>query len=366
MIPEESRFESDPCAVLDDDRPTAGPALPEGWRLDVPDVASADDVTALTRLLRDHERHGRGWASASAADVEVEIAGLRTRENLVVRDAEDLPRAWGSVHDRASGRMLLVHVVDRSLPGPLADLCSDLLLAWADGQARTVGAARGLAAQQIDTGTFDDDPRQDAWLERAGFVRARRWAQMSRPVLASETELVPDPSGWCVDGLRLRLVRTGADGLPDHDDLRAVHDVLEEAFRDHYNGREESFAEFVHRLQEDPGHRWDHWWLAEMVDDAADGDAPLPVGALVGSASAGSTSTYVAYVGVRAAARGRGVARGLLTTVVADAAARGRESVALEVDADSTTGADALYRSLGWRTSYATWSWHRHVTTAEA
>jgi ribosomal protein S18 acetylase RimI-like enzyme len=60
--------------------------------------------------------------------------------------------------------------------------------------------------------------------------------------------------------------------------------------------------------------------------------------------------------------RGRGVAKGLLRTVIADAAARGRDNVGLEVDADSPTGADRLYRGMGWETSYVTESWHRDVT----
>jgi GNAT superfamily N-acetyltransferase len=61
------------------------------------------------------------------------------------------------------------------------------------------------------------------------------------------------------------------------------------------------------------------------------------------------------------AARGRGVAKGLLRTVIADAAARGRDRVGLEVDADSSTGADRLYVSMGWETAYVTESWHRDV-----
>ncbi|UMG93897.1 GNAT family N-acetyltransferase [Nocardioides sp. TF02-7] len=60
-------------------------------------------------------------------------------------------------------------------------------------------------------------------------------------------------------------------------------------------------------------------------------------------------------------ARGRGVGKRLLRTVIADAAARGRDRVGLEVDADSPTGATDLYLGLGWRTSYVTESWHRDV-----
>ena len=60
-------------------------------------------------------------------------------------------------------------------------------------------------------------------------------------------------------------------------------------------------------------------------------------------------------------ARGRGVAKGLLNTIIADAAGRGRDRVGLEVDADSPTGADGLYTSMGWKTKYVTESWHRDV-----
>ena len=72
--------------------------------------------------------------------------------------------------------------------------------------------------------------------------------------------------------------------MPDEDDLRTVHDMLESAFADHFNCHEETFDEFLFRLREDPGHRWDHWWIAELVD----GDEPEPAGALVGAVSEGS------------------------------------------------------------------------------
>ena len=75
------------------------------------------------------------------------------------------------MHDRASGRMLFVHVVERDLAERLGRACSDLLVEWAVGQAREVGAARGLDVQQIDTGAFADDERQHAL---AGRVPASR------------------------------------------------------------------------------------------------------------------------------------------------------------------------------------------------
>jgi ribosomal protein S18 acetylase RimI-like enzyme len=304
--------------------------------------------------------------------VEVSEEGLRTRENVVVRDETGQIRAWGSVHDRAEGRMLFVHIVERDLPDEVARCCSDVLVEWAVGQARAVGAARGLDVQQIDTGAFADDERQHRWLAAAGFERVRTWWQMSRPVTPDEDDLVSTPDHWERDGVVFRLVRRSGDGtgMPEEADLRAVHDVLEGAFVDHFNSNEETFEEFLFRLREDPGHTWDHWWLAELTEDqdegsggAGDGE-PQPVGALVGTvseSSGGPDGSYVSYLGVLEAARGRGVAKGLLRTIIADAAARGRDRVGLEVDADSPTGAAGLYTSMGWRTKYVTESWHRDV-----
>ena len=351
MTPDESRFEPDPEELVE---PPEG--LPDGWQVGTPDPDDLGDLRRLTELLRAHEREGRGWAAAGKEDVLVEVSdhGLRTRENVVVRDEAGLIRAWGSVHDRASGRMLFVHVVERGLPEQAGRACSDLLVEWAVGQAREVGAYRGLAVQQIDTGAYADDERQHRWLAAAGFTRVRTWWQMKRPVLPEETGLVDDPVRWERDGVVVRLVEPEGGGEPVEADLRAVHDVLEAAFTDHFNSKPETFDEFLFRLRQDPGHRWDHWWLAEV-----DGQ---PAGALVGTES--GSGSYVAYIGVIELARGRGVAKGLLRTVIADAAARGRDHVALEVDADSPTGADRLYRGLGWETSYVTESWHRDVPVA--
>jgi ribosomal protein S18 acetylase RimI-like enzyme/N-acetylglutamate synthase-like GNAT family acetyltransferase len=347
-VQEESRFEPDPEELVDPDD-VAG--LPARWTVDVP-AAEGADVDRLTELLRDHERHGRGWAAAGRDDVLVEVGGLRTRQNVVVRDDAGVVRAWGSVHDRAGGRMLFLHVVARDLTEQVGRACSDVLVEWAVGQAREVGAARGLAVQQIDTGAYADDERQHRWLAASGFERVRTWWQMSRTVTPEEASLVPSPVRWSDRGVTFRLVDADVEA-----DLRAVHDVLEAAFTDHFNSKPETFDEFLHRLREDPGHRWDHWWLASLDDGT-------PVGALVGT-HAGSGS-YVAYIGVVEAARGRGVAKGLLRTVVADAASRDRDGVGLEVDADSETGAHHLYESMGWRTAYVTQSWHRDVPVRTA
>ncbi len=333
--------------------------LPSGWTVCTPEES---DVDELTTLLRRHEKHARGWAGSSEDDVLVEIseAGASSRHNAVLCDRDGVARGWASAHDRASGRMLFSMVVDPRLDDSLADRVAEVLFEWGEEAASTVGRERDLDGQQIDSGAFADDKRQQRWLAKAGFERVRTWWQMDRPV-RSEDGAVPDPK----PGVRIRRVERAGSGMPEENDLRAVHDILEDSFADHFNSHAETFDEFLSRLREDPGHRWDHWWLAELLD----GPEPEPVGTLVGTVSGETakngawraTSSYVAYIGVLGSARGRGVAKSLLSTIIGDAADRGLAGVGLEVDADSPTGADALYVSMGWETKYSTQSWHRDV-----
>ena len=194
---------------------------------------------------------------------------------------------------------------------------------------------------------------------------------MTRPV--DPTEVLPP----LCEGVTVRRVHTHDNGIPVAQDLQVVHRMLEESFQDHFNSYRESFPEFVQRLREDPGHRWDHWWLACVsapLDTSVSGEVPTsldrrdePAGAIVCSVlppdTTGSEGLYVDYIGVDRIARGRGVAKGLLHTVLAAAALLGHDRVGLEVDADSPTRAGQIYVSMGWTTDYLTESWFRDVAT---
>src|SRR5690348_17684547 len=68
---------------------------------------------------------------------------------------------------------------------------------------------------------------------------------MIRPVSAEEADLDAEVS----DGVRIRRVERQGTGMPSEEDLRTVHDILEESFADHFNSHEESFDEFVFRLR---------------------------------------------------------------------------------------------------------------------
>lgn len=336
---------------------TEPPALPAGWVSAAPAPGDVDD---LVRLLRRHEQEARGFPGADSETVAAEVTGrgADTRAHLLVKDRDGRARAWVNCHDRASQRVLVGVTVDPDLSTEVADTVAEHCLWLAERFSRQIMSERGVSASHMDSGAFEGDERQQRWLQSAGFELMRHWWQMSREVGADERTSLPEPR----PGVQVRRVRRDDSGMPHEQDLHDVHDVLEDSFEDHFNSYREPFEDFVARLREDPGHRWDHWWVATV-----DGS---PAGSLVASTTTGHRDekgepvpdgSYIDYIGVSAKARGRGVAKALLYAVIADAASRGRRSVGLEVDADSPTNADQLYTSLGWTTAYITQSWHKKL-----
>jgi len=332
------------------------PDLPEGWRGRIP---GEEDLPALLALRAADHAPFTGEAGVDAAAVRSEVVGQAswTRRQLVVTREDDRPRGWVSVQDRAAGRTTVSLWLERDpAAGDESSQVAGGLYAWADLQGAAIARLRGLELTRMDASPYAADLVQRGWLERAGYACRRRWLHMTRPVDPHET--FPPVR----DGVTVRRVARHENGVPVAQDLQIVHLMLEESFQDHFNSYRESFPEFVQRLREDPGHRWDHWWLAFVSQED---EEYVPAGAIVCSVLAGDATgtegTYIDYIGVNRAARGRGVAKALLHTVLTDAVDRGHNRVGLEVDADSPTSADGLYRSMGWETDYQTESWFKDV-----
>ena len=330
------------------------PELPSPWVARQPVL---DDLPRLLQLRRSDKSRWTGSVHLDEAAVESEVAGLASwsRRQVVAVGDDDVAVAWVTVQDRAGGRTMVHLYVDRSIDDPAA--LAAPLYAWVERQAIDLAVLRELQETRLDASPFADDDEQQQWLRAAGYVKRRTWLHMDRPVKPEEAHSLPAPR----DGVRVRRVETHDNSMPVAHDLHVVHRMLEESFEDHFNSYRESFSEFVQRMREMPGHRWDHWWIAEVEIE----DEWVPGGALVCSvipATPDSTAaSYVEYIGVHRLARGRGVAKALLHTVIADAAERRRDTVSLEVDDDSPTGADGLYRSMGWEVDYVTDSWFKDL-----
>ncbi len=339
------------------------PVLPARWASRLPLEADVPAVTAL--LLADAQAHDPE-ASVETDQIASRLVGLRSwsRRQVVIVPADDAtplaeraPVAWVGIEDRARGRTNVQWVVGQEVPD--RESLAAALLDWADEVGGSFARHRGLDGTQLDATAESGDTGRMRMLEAHGYTKVRTWLHMERPVSPEEATTTPAPR----QGVRVRRVDTHSTGLPVAQDVRTVHRMLEESFADHFNSYRESFAEFASRLVEGPEARWDHWFIAEVQQ----GDGSwLPGGGLVADPMPATPSagegTYLEYLGVHRSARGRGVAKALLNTAIRDAAERGRTRVGLEVDADSPTGADGLYRSMGWETTSRTLSFHAHVT----
>jgi mycothiol synthase len=323
--------------------------LPDGWSVRFP---GSEDVPALAGLATaaQHAFRGTGGVEEETVSALVTGSGSWTRRQLAVADREGALQAWVSVHDRAAGRTMVDLTVRPGLPE--GDDVAAPLLSWAAEAARAMAGLRQLESTQLDASPYAADERLKRWLTDAGYAKVRTWLHLTRPV--DDADELPAPR----EGVVVRRVAEHDDGQPVATDLQVVHLMLEESFADHFNSYRESFPEFVQRLREVPGHRWDHWWIADVEVDGEMVPGGALVASVLGEDSSGQHGSYVEYIGVHRRARGRGVAKALLHTVIQDARDRGRNRVDLEVDADSPTGADGLYTSMGWTLDHVTESWH--------
>lgn len=129
---------------------------------------------------------------------------------------------------------------------------------------------------------------------------------------------------------------------PDH--LEAAVRAAAEAFRDHYGYVERPFedrlAEARHSIKR-PDFDPSIWW------HVFDGDEIVAICWCAGSHEGDTSVGYVKSLGVRKPWRGQGIARNLLLNAFGEFHARGQRGAALDVDAQSLTGATRLYETVG-------------------
>lgn len=216
--------------------------------------------------------------------------------------------------------------VGRGIGGSLID--------WAESRAESqIDLAPPGTRVVASMGANDKSERGKRLLLRRGYSVGRYFLEMEIE-LDSSIAIPPIP-----DGITLRTIR------PD-EDVVELSAAVSAAFRDHF-GYTESPAEV--RVE-----RWRQWRTSEMWDDelvwlAEDATGIVGVNVCLRENGAKHDQGYVASLGVLPKWRGRGLARYLLTTSFAEYHKRGKESVALHVDADSITGATRLYTGVGMR-----------------
>jgi mycothiol synthase len=198
------------------------------------------------------------------------------------------------------------------------------LLAWSEAAVRErlePGDRCRLAPSIAAT-----DRRSAKDLEAAGYDRVRTFWHMEGDL----TPGLPDPE--LPPGIHLRPFVLEVDGP-------AFHEVIEEAFAEHFRWVPSTYEEYRVREMHEP------WWDPSLVTFAVAEDGVAGAVAATQLDDVG----WIGEVGVRSAYRGRGVGAALLNHAFAQLAARGLSTVRLTVDAGNETGATRLYERVGMR-----------------
>ena len=208
------------------------------------------------------------------------------------------------------------------------------LLEAAERRADELGDAGARVRAPANQG--DDEYR--AALSRHGFVVVR-----SSYTMEIDLERPTEDPVW-PDGLASRPFRRGEE--------RAVYDAYVEAFADHWGFVPESFGD------------WRTWNLGPDADTSLwrlVEDGGEIAAACLSKPSRGDDETlgWVSVLAVRPAWRRRGLARALLLESFGLFRSIGRPRAALGVDGENTTGALALYESVGMRATSRSDTWER-------
>ena len=201
---------------------------------------------------------------------------------------------------------------------------------------------------QVEAGCFGQDEGYAAALAATGFTSRRRFWRM-RQDLAGVDALEPAPPAGVV-----------RRAVADEDDRRALHSLFCASFAEHYGtSNDRPYDEWMASVEAMPGVDPSRWWIATL-----DGvDVAL---CILDDSRESLGCSYVRTLGVLPQARGRGIARWLLACAAADAVTRSRSAVMLTVDGENTTGATALYESVGYRIDEVIDLWSQPLLDAEA
>ena len=210
-------------------------------------------------------------------------------------------------------------------PGLEATVLDPLVAMGIDAASRL---CEGEPGWDLEACVFEPDAASAGILQAHGYVSARRFWQMRIDLAGYPQAEPPAPSGV-----------TSAIAWSEAD-RRSLHAVANSAFAEHFGSVAHSFEDWLAGFGDRRDAAPELLWLASL-----DGE---PVADITQDHSREAVNgAYVRTLGVVPKARGLGIGRWLLECALVDAALRGRERASLTVDSENSTGATALYESVG-------------------
>lgn len=329
-------------------------ALPEGWRSRT--LALPGDRDGVVAVVDAYDRRYGEQHLEPPEEVADELATLPdagANDTLVALDPAGDLRGFVSVETfHADAGQLVVNVwVDPGVGADLEALLDGVLLDT--GLAHATRWAHEWARDDVlaTSGCLHADTALQRAFAAAGLTPWRSFYEMAidHPVPSADAVGSDvDPTG-APPGVRVRTIGEA--------ELELAYQLAQETFADHFNFNPRTFEDWRQRRLDSPGFDPTQIWVAEL-----DGE---PAGVCIGDASrADMGGGYVPTVGVRRAHRGHGIAKHLLRVAFREHVRRGWGWTALNVDADSPTGATDLYRGVGMRVTEQYDLYHRQVGRA--
>lgn len=306
----------------------------------------ARDIPAQLDIINACNAHGGFEAEVSEGELRNDwqhAVNCAPAEDCIVAEIDGVPAGFGSVEWRMNDEQAQLFHLDGGVhPSFRRRGIGAAILAWQERRAAHVAAATAHAGPRVlQTSAFSSDHGFLTLLRRSGYDVARYMFLMVRDL----TQPVPELP--IAAGLTVRP--------PAPDELRRVLEGRNEAFRDHWNHREWTDADYE-RIAGDPMAR-PEWWLVAWDDATGE-----PAGAVhvyvydADNARFGIKRGWADQVWVRRSWRKRGLARALLARTFDQLRGMGMSEAALFVDAQNLSGALGLYEGMGFRE-------HRRVMT---
>lgn len=312
--------------------------LPAGYRFRAP---TPDDLEPAAAVLIADQLHDVGEAVLDAnflrnrwrregfdlardAWVAIDPDGTVVGYGQAMLEEPGTVESFGVVHPGRRGRGIGSALLDRI-------------------EARAADRLAGVPSARFRHSINASDGAAAAMLEARGLRPVRHFWHMQLDLTG------PVEPGPASAGIEIA-------GITSPDDLPAVHVVLEEAFADDWGNYPEPYAQWVDEEASGPDYDPTLWLRATENGEM--------LGTLTGNLW--DDRGWVGYLGVRARGRGRGIGAALLRESFARFAAHGARYVVLNVDAENTTGATALYERVGMRVVDRWDLWERAAATREA
>jgi ribosomal protein S18 acetylase RimI-like enzyme len=280
--------------------------------------ATAEDADAILDLHLLVDLAEIGEHNTSIDEVTGGLANT-SMEAVVVDDPRGglLGHAWAVYedgHEKSWGDFAARPGADRDVAPALVD--------WVVATAQRLAPGKPLHVFADSASTT-----KRRLYEGAGATMIRRFYRMGvRFDTASQIPAPTLPAGYRIRGV-----------TNNEADLRAVHGIVDTAFRDHFAHDADTYEQWRRRHVDGACPDLTLWWLATKDGVPAAALYAAPIG----------ESGYVDTLGTLREHRRLGLGRALLLTAFAEFYRRGLRKVVLGVDAESPTGAVGLYTSVG-------------------